>query len=166
MSRPLADDEGRPSEQSSFWRRLKELFPDAAHHTVLATGRSSAAEIATPRQLVTSLMRWVRSSADPVGTLLEPTWPALYHWLAQHTCCNDAIDNIRYRAWRALSYANPASLSPEVAKELFPSPLRATVAQLETFATCPFQHFARFTLGLRARDRQEVTGQDLGRIYH
>jgi ATP-dependent helicase/nuclease subunit B len=166
VSRPVADDEGRPTEPSSFWRRLVELFPEIKRTKALSERDQSPAQIATPRQLVTSLMRWVRSSPDPVATSTEPAWPALYQWLAKYECGDDAIDLMRYRAWSSLSYTNPARLSEQVAKELFPSPLEATVSQLETFAACPFRHFARHTLGLKERDRQDVTVQDLGRLYH
>jgi ATP-dependent helicase/nuclease subunit B len=73
---------------------------------------------------------------------------------------------LRKRAWPALTYANTAQLSLDVIQQLFTSPLQASVSQLETFAACPFRHFARHTLGLRERERQEVTVQDLGQLYH
>ena len=34
---------------------------------------------------------------------------ALYHWLANHKFTSDAIDVMRFRAWRALSYDNQAN---------------------------------------------------------
>ena len=39
------------------------------------------------------------------------------------------------------NYTNSAQISTQVAKELFPSPLRAGVSQIETFAACPFRHY-------------------------
>jgi ATP-dependent helicase/nuclease subunit B len=54
----------------------------------------------------------------------------------------------------------------ETAGELFPSPLKATVTQIESFASCPFQHFARYALDLQPRAEQDVTRQDLGKLYH
>lgn len=166
LCRPLADDEGRPAEPSSFWHRISQLLPAAPLTRVPPTHDPAPQNIATPRQLVTSLMRWVRGHPDPVNSGGDPAWPAMYQWLATSKDIGDAISTTRYRAWRALSYSNAAGLSPDVARELFRSPLRAGVSQLETFAACPFKHFARFALGLRERERQEVTIQDLGRLYH
>jgi ATP-dependent helicase/nuclease subunit B len=97
------------------------------------------------------------------------SWIGLYHWLAMYKCSSDfrdPIDTMRYRAWRALSYDNQASLSPEIAKLLFKSPLDASVSRVETFATCPFKHFARYTLKLTEREDPDVSSLDLGNVYH
>ena len=40
------------------------------------------------------------------------------------------------------------------------------MSRLESFAACPFKHFARHTLALRGRDEEEVTARDLGGVYH
>ncbi len=69
-------------------------------------------------------------------------------------------------AWRALSYTNDAELSPEVSRQLFAPPLRATAARLETFADCAFRHFLRYGLELTEREPPGVTGLDLSRVYH
>jgi ATP-dependent helicase/nuclease subunit B len=92
--------------------------------------------------------------------------PALYQWLATRPAAGDAVDLARYRAWKALAYSNEASLSPEIARELFPNPLQASVGQIETFATCPFRHFLRYGIRLRDRERASVTGLDLSQVYH
>jgi ATP-dependent helicase/nuclease subunit B len=49
---------------------------------------------------------------------------------------------------------------------LFASPLAARVTRIESFAACPFQHFAAHVLGLRGRAEPDVTALDLGHIYH
>ena len=166
LSRPLADDAGKPTEPSSFWRRIGLLFPTLEPTVVADSHAADASHIATPRQLVTSLMRWIRRHPDPAADGDRSAWPALYQWLAQYTCCDDSIDLMRYRAWGALRYANSAALSPGFAQGLFSAPLNATVSQLETFAACPFRHFLHFGLKLREREAQQVTAQDLGRLYH
>src|SRR5581483_7395047 len=65
-----------------------------------------------------------------------------------------------------LSYDNQAQLSADVARLLFKSPLTASVSQIETFATCPFKHFARYALKLSEREDAEVSALDLGNVYH
>lgn len=166
VSRPLADEEGRPAEPSSFWLRIQALFPQARLTTLPPAHEPSASSVATPRQLVTSLMRWVRHDPDPLADAGGEAWPALYEWFAAHRGSGDAIDAMKRRAWVALQYSNSAALSPQVGSMMFASPLNATVSQLEAFAACPFQHFLRYGLHLRDRDAQQVTAQDLGRLYH
>ena len=165
VSRPLVDDDGRSAEPSSFWQRLTGLFPDARQSTI-SSSRKDAAQIATPRQLVAELMRWIRENPDPASTTTGTAFPALYHWFATRDKGDDEIFTMRSRAWPALLYLNEASLSPEIAAALVPAPLNASAAQLETFAACPYQHFARYLLALRPADHQELNAQDLGRLYH
>jgi ATP-dependent helicase/nuclease subunit B len=116
--------------------------------------------VATPRQLVGSLMRWVRDGAA------EPQWEPVYQWLATHSPCDDAIDVARFRAWKALSYGNEARLEAGRAAEMFPSPLHASIFQLESFRMCPYQHFARYGLGLEQRERRQLDRGDLSRVFH
>jgi len=64
--------------------------------------------------------------ADAMGRSLDatdlkdsdPTFPALYQWLATHPPANDAIDTMRFRSWKSLLYSNHASLIKESPKTL------------------------------------------------
>jgi ATP-dependent helicase/nuclease subunit B len=169
-TRAIADEANRPLAPSSFWQRLVDLFPDVKVTTEPRESDAPPEDIATPRQLVTALMRWARTPSD--GTPGEDSgegqvpWPQLYHWLATHDCCEDAIDVMRFKAWKALSYRNEATLSKDVASKLFASPLRASVTRVESFATCAFKHFAGHGLQLREREEADVTTMDLGNVYH
>lgn len=163
VTRHLADDKGRPCNPSPFWNELLQLAPQLPVKHVLRPSCTDPQGIGTPRQLVTALMRWVHAGA-PINAA-DP-WPALYQWLAEHGCCNDALDTMRYRAWKALSYTNITALPTEIATRLFPSPLHATVRRLETFAACPFKHFVRYGLQLQEREEPDVTTIDLSNAYH
>ncbi len=164
VSRPTSNAKGKAVGESAFWRRLRTMFPEIGVESIPQDERTQAGLIATPRQLLTSLMRWVRAEGAVVG---EEPWPALYQWLADHPADDGPLDNLRYRVWKALRYGNEASLSPEVAARLFPDPLTATAGQLETFATCQFKHFIGHGLHLSARDEDDdPTFVELDRIYH
>jgi ATP-dependent helicase/nuclease subunit B len=164
ISRPLADDKGRPTTPSVFWKRISQLFP-SVESTMLPPRRIADVEqISTPRQLVTGIMRWVRTTH--ARREADGSWPALYQWLAKRPACGDSIDRLRRAAWPSLRYANQASLSEPINRALFPPPLSAGVSQLETFAACPFRHFARHGLRLESRRDQDVTMADLSQVYH
>jgi ATP-dependent helicase/nuclease subunit B len=161
VSRPLADEKGRALNPSLFWMELQRLCPDVPVRHVPRSSALDPRTIGTPRQLVDALMRWVGDGSPPGDVL-----PALYHWLATHEPDGTAVDTMRFRAWKALSYRNEAKLDPTWAAKLFPPPLRATVRQLEDANACPFRHFARYGLELRVRESHELTGIDLHNAYH
>jgi ATP-dependent helicase/nuclease subunit B len=161
LSRSTADDAGRPTNPSSLWLEILRLFPGIEVQSFTRITAADPQSIGTPRQLVTSLLRWVREGADTSA----PLWPALYQWLAT-SAHNAAVRATRDQAWRALHYDNPSHLDRELASQLFPAPLYVRVPELESMAACPFQHFARYGLQLRGRDRTEVTGIDLSNAYH
>ncbi|MEA2736264.1 MAG: ATP-dependent helicase/nuclease subunit [Humisphaera sp.] len=163
VSRPTAEGD-KPINPSTFWSRLLRLFP---HNQPTRENRESDAgpgAIGTPRQLVTALMRWARK--DIAAADAEQPWATLYQFLVEHKNYDDAIGVMRYKAWRAVGYKNDAHLSNDVAKQLVPGALSASVTRIETFATCPFKHFARFHLGLAVREEEDVTAMDLGNVYH
>jgi ATP-dependent helicase/nuclease subunit B len=163
VSRSLADDSARALGPSPFWRRLRELFPAIEPVVLPQDDRADPSLIGTPRQLLTGLMRWARHGDDsaPSGV-----WPSLYHWLATYPTNDDPLDVLRHRAWKALGYENSAALSPTIAQDLFPRPLKASVSQIEAFASCPFRHFLRYGLGLEERDEEEVIAIDLENAFH
>ncbi|HEX8525341.1 MAG TPA: PD-(D/E)XK nuclease family protein [Tepidisphaeraceae bacterium] len=163
VTRSIADEGNRPLAPSVFWQRLRELFWDVAVATEPRETEARPEDVATPRQLVTGLMRWAR---EVPGGEDDAPWPQLYQWLSQYTCCDDTVDVMRFKSWKALSYRNEAQLSKQVAQQMFASPLHASVTRVEAFATCPFKHFAAYGLELRQREEEDVTAMDLGNVYH
>lgn len=162
VSRPATGEGARPTEPSTFWQRLRELFP-TLEIVQIPPRRDGALEQAwTPRQLAVSLMEWARGDARNADGK-----EAIYQWLATYPRGADAgIDRVRDLAWPALRYRNDAELSPDVSSRLFAPPLRASAARLEVFASCAFRHFVKYGLALTEREPPGVTGLDLSRVYH
>lgn len=165
LTRSISDDEARPQAPSSFWTRLRGMFPSLEPRQIARESKSLIDNIGTPRQLVTALIDWVRGSKDPTAGDESP-FSSLYHWLATHECCNDSIDTMRYRAWKALSYRNEAKLSEQTAKLIHAKTLVTSVSRIESFAACPFKHFVQYELGLSEREEEDVTAIDLGNACH
>ncbi len=167
LSRPLSEDGGKPLNPSPFWNRVVSLFSNAEQATTLAArhGDASPDAISTPRQMVTGLMRWARETAGS-GKSPDPKWASLYNAMIERTQSGDAVTRLRQTAWPALSYDNEAALSPQVAEALFPSPLQASARRIETYAACPFKHFAQFGLGLGGRRKHRFSHAEMGQAYH
>jgi ATP-dependent helicase/nuclease subunit B len=165
ISRTTSDHAGRPLGPSPFWRRLRELFPSLKPVVLPVDSSAALSSIGTPRQLVTSLMRWARQGTS-VATAPGDAFACLYQFLSTYPDNRDPIDLLRHRAWRALDYRNAAKLSPLIAQALLPSPLKATPAQIESFAACPFRHFAKYVLRLRQREEDDIASLNLNTVFH
>lgn len=165
--RPEADDAGRMLPASIYWDALIQSCPNAPVKT-RSPESDDLSTIGTPRRLVTRLMRWAREQSEPAAedSTDSQAMPALYHWLATHPCFDDAMDVMRFRAWKALSYRNESQLSAQLAARLFGLPLNTSAARLESFAACPFQHFLRHGLSLQERGDDQVTVVEQGWAYH
>jgi ATP-dependent helicase/nuclease subunit B len=51
-------------------------------------------------------------------------------------------------------------------ERLYGGPLRTSVSKLETYAACPFQHFARYVLRLEERAEATLEPVDVGQVHH
>lgn len=165
LLRNITDETGHELAPSPFWQDVRAALPDHVPTSLSDSPQDEPSYIATPRQLVTGLMHWVRQQTEDTHT---STWLALYHWLATHAPISDAVDIMRFRSWKALDYCNRAELTPATIAAAFSvqSPLNLSVRQLETIAECPFKHFATYGLKLRTRSEPDPTALDLSNIYH
>lgn len=166
LSRPLADDEGRAIGPSVFWTQLTRLFHEPSVRTVSG---NRIKQIATPAQLAAAVIDWsTQDGASNDSTDVEPTSTDAKAQLTKWFLDADdlRVASARRAVERAMRYHNKAALSRTVSLAMFPQPLPISATRLETFAACPFKHFAQYTLGLRERDAADLTRLDLGTVYH
>ena len=151
------DDAGNAMAPSLFWTAAQRVIDDAP----IARPAEPIERVATAAQAVTLTLRAARQ-----GSLIHENGDvaALYNWLT--TRPTDRVSEVLHAAWPSLAYRNFAELSPAIAARLFASPLQSSVSRFESFAACPFQHFARYGLRLRASQQFAVTALDLGNLYH
>jgi len=149
------DDSGHAQAPSPFWSAVEAIVPDAVKERPV----DPIERVATPQQAVTlALHNARRGNAAP-----DDETVGLYNWL---TTKPKPVYETILRAWPSLLYRNVAELSPEVAARLYAPPLSASVSRFESFASCPFQHFARYGLRLRAPMDLKLSAMDLGNLYH
>ncbi|MEA4870425.1 MAG: PD-(D/E)XK nuclease family protein [Christensenella sp.] len=89
--------------------------------------------------------------------------PALIEWLTNRDKTRQLT--LRMIAESAAAYL-PLTISQETAGLLYGKSVPMSASRLESFNSCPFQHFVRY--GLRAEDTREFTERaaDLGEFYH
>lgn len=158
LFRTGADASGNELEASPFWRIVQSCVSGIA----IERPADSLEALATPRQLVAHTLDWARRQTGSI----DPQDPdaGLYDWLVRSPTA--AVGKVRDRAWPVLSYDNRPVLAPDLAQKLYNGKLDASVSRIESFAKCPFQHYARYALRLQEPADTDVTNMDLGNLYH
>lgn len=167
LSYPLADEEGKGLKPSEIVRRLSRIFP-RLKPIVLAQDpapdqpeQEQLQHVALPQQtlsdLIVQLRRWKN------GTVISPFWWDVYHWFAARYRWHEPLSAMMY----GLFFDNrERQLSVETSEKLYGTTLYASVSRMETFAACPFAHFASYGLGLRERKIYRLEAPDIGRLFH
>lgn len=158
---PRADEEGKALRPAPLVRRLEALYPRLAIDSP-SPFETHAAQIETSEGLAEALATRLRAIRDGRATTEGP-WLGLYDWAVS----NDEIRLEVAPALAGLTYRNDVPpLAPELVEALFGSQVLASPSRLESFAQCPFQHFARYGLRLAERPVQQVEAPELGLLYH
>ena len=122
---------------------LKELTRFSVHHRWLALiallrRMRDAGEVST---LVVFLLDWFLSNPDHQRRL------------------DTVLAGLRHRT-------RVRSLGETLAAQLYGTPLTVNVHQLESYAACSFQHFARFGLRLAPEENPDITSAARGSLIH
>jgi ATP-dependent helicase/nuclease subunit B len=165
-----SDESGKALAPSAFWPYIQAVLPEVP---IDAAETDSPATISSPGQLaagVASHMRaWCESQdeAKPPPSQATPeaqyaAWLSLYDW-ARST--KPVTGPVR-AALKSLLPPEKTVLSQTAVAALWRPPYHTSVTRLESFAACPFQHFAAYGLRLAPRPVHEIAAVDMGRLYH
>ena len=162
---PIADTQGQALRVSPYVEDLRAACPGLCESPVDDPAR-------------TRLMWPLMSSADLAAALTlefqsrpaladdDPPTRARWNALYEAARTSDELRPPLARALAALGESNEARLSGESAARLNPGALEASVSRLESFAACPFRHFAEYGLGLKERQQAELKPVDVGKLHH
>lgn len=164
ISYPTMDGQGREQAPAPIVQRVKQLLPTVKAETESMEPTKDEALLGrvhdTDELLATVALRLRRHRA---GQRAGPVWWRLYERIA-------ADASLRKKArplFAALDYNNVVPPLPaETTQALYGNPLHGSVSRLESFAACPFQHFARYGLRLRERERWTLDAAGRGSFVH
>lgn len=162
VSSPITDSQGKPLAPSPYLSHLAAAAGVEVESQPATSHRSTAV---TPSQWTIALASQVRetSNSAPASTFVEPpSWAAAYEVARTTPALAAGLQ-------QALAAAKPGiqqPLSPDEQQLVATAPYVSTVSRLETFAACPFKHFAEYTLALRPRARHELGAAELGSLAH
>lgn len=168
VSYPGADETGKPLSPSPYLPPLKSAsgaVPIAATDRLRtdAAWPESAADISSVTALTSCIVDRIRGWCEGRLSPSEAAdWHAIYNW--SRSC--GSVRGFVQAALQSLKKPQEAKLTPGAREAIWRRPYRTSVTALETYAECPFKHFAGQGLRLEPRPIHELSRLDLGRIYH
>lgn len=169
FSYPSTNSEHKENRMSPYLARIKEAFAlklkvKYGHSISLPKDAMSPFDylefIVSKEQAFSEMIINLRHSLDNIEQP-QAFWGTLFKKLYDPT---DIKEN---NILKSLSHRNiPVPLNEDLAEELYGKDLHLSVSQLESFYTDPYSHFLIYGLGLRERQRQELTPLESGNFYH
>ncbi|MUV36563.1 ATP-dependent helicase/deoxyribonuclease subunit B [Lentibacillus sp. JNUCC-1] len=164
VSYPLSDEEGKSKMPSPLISRLESLFPSLTEHLLLQdpdelleANRFITTPLRTRAALTSQLARYRK------GYPVQSIWWHVLNWYIAHTKKNEST----YRILQSLYYHNtPVNLSEDTTEKLYDKTVKASVSRLETYYSCSYQHFAKYSLGLEERKTYKLDAPDIGQLFH
>ncbi len=159
---PSMDDQGRSLVRSQFVDNVLSLFCDLRQTNTLDI-ESSAGDVYSGGELESLLCRRLGRDSpqtDKAAALLGE----LYRCLSDEP--DEILANVGRRVRYALEYDNAATLDANLAARLAADVLECSATRLGSFAACPYQHYARYILGIESRKLFRFEAMDLGAFYH
>lgn len=159
VSRPMAGEAGRELAPSTFMLRLQKMFPQVP---VIKVGSQPPTDLiealpwlTSPRQLAAALVRNQPASAPYI----------MADWQRAAQLLQNYADTSVRQILSVASYSNEERACPPTLHNSG-AVLHTSISRLESFAACPFQHFAQHTLKLRPREEFRVQHTDIGLLVH
>jgi ATP-dependent helicase/nuclease subunit B len=159
LTYPMADAKGSEAGRSEFIDSIIKLFPDI-HEEFIKPSNAKADEVPGEKYLADMLCAQLGRDAEPGadGKMLAGLLAGL-KGQKEFAGVTDVVE-------ASLAYENDASLDKQAAKDAFATTIHSSVTRLGSFAACPYQHFARYVLGLEPRAQFRFEPLDLGQLYH
>ncbi len=163
ISYPLGDQEGKSLTPSHVVNMVKEALPGLEEETVSIDppeDPDADLDFVLPARVKGVTLRRLSRLRD--GRQAGDVWTEAYRYLLSP----DRLPQTR-RLLSSLSYSNAvAPLDHNLVRSLYGYTLHTSVSRLETFAACPFQHFARDGLALKEREMFRLEPADAGVFMH
>lgn len=161
LSYPLLDEKGAAIVPWSGVEQLCAMFADLEIHYP-----PPLSERAEDIQNTEQLTQWLtaRLGKDRQNDSNEYIAAGLLDRMARSS--SEALIIAAEHVHQSLAYDNAAALDANTTAKLFSFPMTTSVTRLGTFAACPYQYFARYTLGLEKRKLLRFEPMDVGTFYH
>jgi len=161
LTYPSIDDKGNAAARSQFMGDLESLFDNLSEEAI--AGKTIDIEnMHSEAELVDILS----SKLGRDRFLPEAEDGKIYNELLDAINTDEQLAELGSKVLYALNYDNHALLETNIVNKLFGRRIQSSATRLGTFAACPYQYFARYTLELKERQEFKFEPLDLGAFYH
>ncbi len=161
-----ADGDGKPLRESPFIEAIRSGCPGLDEKTLPDPAADAGTwDLLTKRDLagrMASVFRDPPDRPDEDHSQRRAYWNALYDRIVSEV----RGDEPARRSLAGLCERVSVTLSSDAVGRVHASPLRTSVSRLESYARCPFQHFAQYVLGLKEREEISLRPLDIGQVHH
>ncbi|NIA07171.1 MAG: hypothetical protein GWP14_05985 [Actinobacteria bacterium] len=162
VSYAAADQTGKTLNPSPFVAEVLRAVPGLKTDRLAgSTEPADPALAGTTARLAASVAGQFRAGLDELPERISKRWLSAYRWLIER-----GKSGATKKILLSLVYRNTPHLEPRTRAKLLGQTIRTSKTALESFAACPFQHFASRLLELAEREDASVRDVDLGRLYH
>ncbi|WP_342508942.1 helicase-exonuclease AddAB subunit AddB [Sporosarcina sp. FSL K6-2383] len=167
VSYPVADEEGKSLLPSLYSARIQQLLPGT--QTIMAVTDPSELPveanqfdyISHPRAALPYVSMKIKE-AQHTG-VLEREWRAVMAYYEEDPYWSSVFRHII----RPMNEKNKTDrLRPELTTGLYGESFVSSVSRIESYYSCPFQHYASFGLGLRERTEFTLEAPAIGDLFH
>ncbi|MFC7365066.1 MULTISPECIES: helicase-exonuclease AddAB subunit AddB [Bhargavaea] len=166
LSYPASDAEGKALIPSLYLKRIRQILPDVAESDVLNDPAGLPEEeswqeyISHPRatlRYASAQMRLTESERE-----LSGPWRTAIDYYR-----NDPYWSMIFgKVFRPSRKRDTERLEPAVTSALYGEEIGSSVSRVESYFSCPFQHYASFGLKLRERGEFTLDPPALGDLFH
>lgn len=166
ISYPRQEADGKPLQPSAYLQDVLNALPGTSvEHTADPHISRSPLFVSHVSQLGAALAREFRYRPQ-LAEETDPQNRALWNGLYEAARSRGEWTTDLRRALAGLGYTNRVDCDPALASSLIAEPFSASVSRLESFAACPFRHFADYLLKLEERVEADTDQVDLGLFCH
>jgi ATP-dependent helicase/nuclease subunit B len=158
---PTVDDKGSAIPRSQFIDSLELLF-EGLSEELIGREQIQIEGIHSKSELADLLCAGLGRDA----LLPEARGDGRLEGLLNGICSDEELAELGRGVVYSINYNNRAELDKRIVDELFGRQMRNSATRLSSFASCPYQHFARYALELEERKEFKFEPLDAGKFYH
>ncbi|AXH98493.1 helicase-exonuclease AddAB subunit AddB [Sporosarcina sp. PTS2304] len=167
VSYPLADEEGKALIPSLYIPRVQQIVEGISlelaviEPTELPDAEDKTAYIEHPEVALSYAVRVMRQANTQHE--IAPEWQAVLAYYKEDPLWSSIIQSI---VQPALKRQKTEMLDSHVTAGLYGSSFTTSVSRIESYFSCPFQHFTTYGLGLQERFEFQLEAPDIGDLFH
>lgn len=165
LTYPLSSEgQNRAAKISPYVARIANDFSIPVQHRAadIIDGENKENFLGTKIQNLGQLVKLLRDQLSSQNKM-----PLLWRKVLSYLYRDTSIKMEMERIFSSINYKNiPATLTAEIAEQLYGKDLYLSVSQLESYYLDPYSHFLLYGLRLKERQKYELSPAGTGEFYH